>query len=708
MTSNSNFPLSAPSAQQQSQEKLSVRKELVRQLSHFINSSDYRFGVMAVTPGGGKTYSTSKVFLEFCDQDPSFIGFLAENTNDRVDEEFKKISDDFYFESVVPMVIRGRTKDLDSPGSCQNHPEAKKIGLSGHSIKRILCQSLCQFRLQCQTSGYLSQFDDNGEGGFYLAPYESAINWAANHGIPNIIVFDENPMRVSNLKHEFNTEDLFQFREKINNLVSFSDEQYDFLFTFLSSVEMLINKHGRSSQDFDYKRGIEVRESFFECIQKSCGNQNIISIFNPKDELENEIFHLRRKWREELDNCLQLSARIANTDLLLSTSILDVFDSLSFPPPYSEITLNKKCKKTSLQINRFKNVIDRIPEETKILILDAFADKKTYKEFLNNSDEIEFFKHDLEFNLESIQITKNTSKSKLDKFEIPDLENLFRWFFIEFKSQSLLIYADKDEIEPYPEQIGRIKKVVESIKPADIKIKYSWFFADRGTNEYSDIESVMIFGQACPNIDELISELNARYDDQISNEKLENGEYKDERFYRGLVEKQHHEILQCIHRIRPINSPKTAYLFYSDSIKIEGLVIDRVINYQEVATNLITPERMMDFQIYSTLVKGVVEDIGFYAVKFQSDLELMKVLIKNNELIENMERLISSSQYGRSFSKNNGKRIRGHLEEIISELNLSESKLKIFQQGNYVKTIKTFGLESNKVYRLELTTGEIY
>ena len=80
MTSNSNFPLSAPSAQQQSQDKLSVRKELVRQLSHFINSSDYRFGVMAVTPGGGKTYSTSKVFLEFCDQDPSFISFLKEKT----------------------------------------------------------------------------------------------------------------------------------------------------------------------------------------------------------------------------------------------------------------------------------------------------------------------------------------------------------------------------------------------------------------------------------------------------------------------------------------------------------------------------------------------------------------------------------------------------------------------------------------------------
>jgi len=58
--------------------------------------------------------------------------------------------------------------------------------------------------------------------------------------------------------------------------------------------------------------------------------------------------------------------------------------------------------------------------------------------------------------------------------------------------------------------------------------------------------------------------------------------------------------------------------------------------------------------------------------------------------------------------RNNGQRIRGHLEEIISSLKLSESKLKIYQQGSHSKTIKTFGLGSNKVYKLELTTGEIY
>ena len=117
---------------------------------------------------------------------------------------------------------------------------------------------------------------------------------------------------------------------------------------------------------------------------------------------------------------------------------------------------------------------------------------------------------------------------------------------------------------------------------------------------------------------------------------------------------------------------------------------------------------MVECEIYSSLVGSVIDEIGFYAVKFQSDLALMKVLIKNQELVEDMKWLIGSSQYGKSFSRNNGKRIRNQLAEIISNLKLSVSKLKIYQQGSHSKTIKTFGLESNKVYRLELTTGEIY
>jgi hypothetical protein len=524
------------------------------------------------------------------------------------------------------------------------------------------------FKEQCENLGYLSQFNRHQVGGYYLAPYESAILWATHHGTPDLIVFDENPMRLCNLKFEFKAEDLFKFRQKIEHLVNFSEDQYDFLFTFLSAIERLIGTHERSNDAFDYKRGIEVRSSFFACVQKNCGDADLISIFNPELEWENEILALRNKWRLELETCIENSTRITNTNHLLSTTILDVFNCLTYSPSHFEITLKKKSNQCSLQINKFRDVIQEIPEQTKVLTLDAYADKQTYQQLLN-ADEIQFFKYQIDDYLETVQIPKNTSQTQMRKLKVQDLENLLGWFFTDFKHQSLLIYSYKNEIEPYPSQIGRLKEVVERIKPVDLEIEYSWFYRDRGTNDYTDLESVMIFGQACPNPNELISELNARYNDYISNEKLKNGQYTDDRFYRGLVEKQHYEILQCIHRVRPINSPKTAYLFYSDSIEIEGLEIDKVINYQQLAKNLITPERMVEFEIYSSLVESVIDEIGFYAVKFQSDLALMKVLIKNQELVEKMEWLISSSQYGKSFSRNNGQRIRGHLEEIISNLN---------------------------------------
>ena len=704
MNYDSNLPLSAPSALNQSPDLSFVRQELQHLVRSFINSSDQRFGVIAVTPGGGKTYSTSKVLVEVCNQNPNFIAFLAQNTKNRINEEAENIRDQFDYQTTI---IHGRTDDLNSPGYCQNYQEANRIGLSGHSTKALLCQSLCQFKEQCENSGYLSQFNDHQAGGYYLAPYESSILWATHHGTPDLIVFDENPMRLSNLKFEFNAEDLFKFRQKIEHLVNFSEHQHDFLFTFLSAIERLISTHGRSKDTFDYKRGIEVRNSFYSCMQKNCGDRGLISIFNPELEWENEILALRNKWRLELETCIENSARITNTNYLLSTTILDVFKCLTYSPSHLEITLKKKSNQSSLQINKFRDVIQEIPEQTKVLILDAYADKDTYQHLLN-TDEIHYFKYPIGDYLETVQIPKNTSQTKMIKLEDEDLKNLLSWFFTDFKHQSLLIYSHKDEIEPYPDQAGRLKNLVEKIKPENLEIKYSWFHTNRGTNDYTDLESVMIFGQACPNPNELISELNARYNDYISNERLKNSQYQDDRFYRGLVEKQHHEILQCIHRIRPINSPKTAYLFYSDSIEIEGLEIDQVINYQQLAKNLITPERMKEFEVYSSLVESVVDEIGFYAIKFQSDLVLMKVLIKNQKLIEKMEWLISSSQYGKSFSRNNGKRIRGQLAEIISNLKLSESKLKIYQQGVYSKTIKTLGSESNKVYRLELTTGEIY
>ena len=159
----------------------------------------------------------------------------------------------------------------------------------------------------------------------------------------------------------------------------------------------------------------------------------------------------------------------------MSATILDVFKCLTYSPSHLEITLKKKSNQWSLQINKFRDVIQEIPEQTKVLILDVYADKDTYHHLLN-TDEIHYFKYPIGDYLETVQIPKNTSQTKMIKLEDEDLENLLSWFFTDFKHQSLLIYSYKDEIEPYPGQTGRLKKLVETIKPTNLEIKYSWFY----------------------------------------------------------------------------------------------------------------------------------------------------------------------------------------------------------------------------------------
>ena len=89
------------------------------------------------------------------------------------------------------------------------------------------------------------------------------------------------------------------------------------------------------------------------------------------------------------------------------------------------------------------------------------------------------------------------------------------------------------------------------------------------------------------------------------------------------------------------------------------------------------------YEIYGQLVHGVVEGIGFYTVKFQSDVELMNGLVKNQDLRQMMEHLCQDSKYGQSFSKFNGNRIRKDLQQITQQLELKESNLSLLKDWKY-------------------------
>ena len=122
----------------------------------------------------------------------------------------------------------------------------------------------------------------------------------------------------------------------------------------------------------------------------------------------------------------------------------------------------------------------------------------------------------------------------------------------------------------------------------------------------------------------------------------------------------------------------------------------------------LSPKRREDYEIYRQLVKGVVEEIGFYATHFQSNPELMRQLVEDHDLGDNMEHLIQHPQYGKSFVKLNGEKVRKDLNQIIEKLKLTESRMHIYRDWRYVTWMKIYSSNPNKLKKLELSNYRIY
>ena len=137
--------------------------------------------------------------------------------------------------------------------------------------------------------------------------------------------------------------------------------------------------------------------------------------------------------------------------------------------------------------------------------------------------------------------------------------------------------------------------------------------------------------------------------------------------------------------------------------------IDEKIQAKEWSGEALSTERLDDYQLYSELVEDVVEELGFYAPYFQSNLQLMKQLVQDQDIIKNMEHLIQTSKYGKSFSvgKGGGK-YRKDLKQIADNLNLEQARMKIFNNWKYQSWTNIYCLLPAKDKLLELSTNQIF
>ena len=162
-------------------------------------------------------------------------------------------------------------------------------------------------------------------------------------------------------------------------------------------------------------------------MQEFYGNQDLDSLYND-----------RISWRQELVDCNQQMLIKDSPALLVAKTVLDVFDALTIPPEHTEITLKKKKEKQPedeccLQLNRFHNYINQLPEHTHLLILDAYADQTTFSP-LFNQQEIQYHQYQIQTKWQKkIRIHRNTGKSQVRKMDDQEIANIFGKFFEEFK-----------------------------------------------------------------------------------------------------------------------------------------------------------------------------------------------------------------------------------------------------------------------------------
>jgi|TARA_B100002003_G_scaffold85379_1_gene79847 hypothetical protein len=663
---------------------------LLSNFKQWFKSEDRRIDVVAVTPGGGKTFTAAQALVECCRENPGFIGMLAIHTKKRIKEEVKSIKENFDFEVIT---ILGKDEEK-STGYCRNFAEANKLDMAGFSARNLLCQSKCEFREECLIDGYLSQFElpSDGQSRIYVTTHQSAKNWAEYFG-PDVIVFDEYPIGINITQNELTEKNVADYRSCVKKL---NGQNFKLVLIFLKTLQKIIKKHSQLESNRSFLRDQQARQLFSDCLSKKYG-----------DQVRDSFFENSYQWRNQLLACQRIFLHQNNPALAKSKTILAIFDTMQevkFQSLVTEMTLIKKwedwnsnvCK---IQLNHHHNWLDYLAEHTNILILDAYAEESTYSKYFL-VEGIDYHRFELETDLHTTHIIRNTGKSKLKKMKARQIKSIFSKLFQQFQFESVLIYT-------YQFRLDKVEKAIQSIN-SDIKTDYDYFFNGRGTNEYQDCQAVVIFGSAYPDIDELIAKENAKNPVVPISKDQVNGVYQDPRLVQAIEETQHHEIKQCIHRVRPINNPRQAFLFCSD-FAINGLEINQKIQAKEWSGEALSTERLDNYQLYSELIEDVVEELGFYASYFQQNLQLMKHLVQDQDIIHNMEHLIQTSKYGKSFSfgKGGGK-YRKDLKLIADNLNLGQAKMKIFNNWKYQSWTNIYCLLPAKDKLLELSTNQIF
>jgi hypothetical protein len=256
---------------------------------------------------------------------------------------------------------------------------------------------------------------------------------------------------------------------------------------------------------------------------------------------------------------------------------------------------------------------------TPIVVLDAYANKDYLSKLLGRN--VRFLMFDAQSHCEVIQIPLNTSKNAIKKRK----ENLF---------DDLAAVVNQN---PNPSaSSGQALKILvytylelkEEVKNKFSNVSVEHFWSGRGKDCWRDYDLVIIFGTPEPNPSELFDDARALYADDsspisLAQSKKDPRKYADSRLQMLREMRREDEIMQDVHRIRPIwgkgLDKKVVVMsqLYCPQLPPDRIIDPKTIDKKSAAREL-RKERLIK------LIEACLKEYGFYFDNFAVAAGLIK------------------------------------------------------------------------------------
>ena len=556
--------------------------------------------VLRATPGLGKTTEIIEVI-----KNSERKVILAEPTKDMARTVFEQFSDD-------TALLKGRDSTC-----CMRYSQVQAIAAKGYMPGKVICPG-CPYspeKLFTNCCEYFRQFFSITR--VKVTTYEQALELHfAGKLDADLLVLDEDPSRA-----------LFQKVEITANQLHFP-----------SSAKYPLPTFGRL-----------IRDTLHEAEEKAAGQTLALRC---RDIVE-LLLSVAKKRRIKLTKHLRLvSSCIENVfDQPARLESLTSEEIEALPHAYvgflakemlSEIEFAQKASgdiwnsRLTLVVSggraRFLlRDVRLIPVRTPIVVLDAYANKDYYSKLLGRDVRLLMF--DAQSHCEVMTIPLNTSKNAFLKRKENLVDDLAAVVY-RYPNRKILVYTYlflKEDVEKMFLPRSGISANAESARrdpQSGTFVSVEHFWSGRGKDCWRDYDVVIIFGTPEPNPNELFDDARALYADDSSPISLAQSEsdprkYADSRLQLLREMRREDEIMQDVHRIRPIwGKGLSKKVVLMSQLYCPQLPPDKIIDPQTLDKKYFLRELRKERLI--KLVEACIKEYGFYFDSFAVAAGLIK------------------------------------------------------------------------------------